>query len=152
MNNRKFNLLLHPLFLISILLLLLNDIYLKHALHNWVTGKLSDFTGLFAFTIFLLASFPVHKKSIIIFCGLFFIWWKSPLSDPIIYIFQIDRVVDYSDLIALAVLPGTYFLITGKYNPAIPYKRFYLNLVCIVSLFAFCNTSPPRHAMYYTGQ
>ena len=152
MNNRKYNLLLHPFFLVSILLLLVNDIYLKYAFHNWVTGKLSDFTGLFAFTTFFLVFFQGYKKQVIIFCGLFFAWWKSPLSDPIIDIFQINRIVDYSDLIALTVLPGAYFIITGKYDPTIPYKRFYLNVVCIVSLFAFCNTSPPRRAMYYAGQ
>src|SRR5258706_11127819 len=143
MNNRKYSLLLHPLFLISILLLLLNDIYLKYAFHNWVTGKLSDFAGLFAFTIFLLVFFPGYKKPVIIFCGLFFIWWKSPFSQSFINDinsfspFPVARVIDYSDLIALAVLPGVSFISNKIYDPDIPYRRVCLNIICIVSLFAF---------------
>jgi len=158
MKNRKYELLLHPIFVISILLLLLNDIYLKYALRNWITGKLSDFTGLFAFIIFLLVFFPGYKKTVIIFCGLLFTWWKSAFSQSFINginsfsPFQLARIVDYSDLIALTVLPGVYFISDKIYDPDIPYRRVCLNLICIASLFAFCNTSAPRYAMYYTGQ
>ncbi len=117
-------LLLHPLFLISLILLLLNDFYLKHEFHNALTGKLSDVTGLFALAVFLFAFFPAYKKQLI-FCVLFFCWWKSPLSGFFIHFandqlsLPLHRVVDYTDLFALLILPFTYSV-----NP--PVTRFLL--------------------------
>jgi len=154
MSKRNLSLLLHPLFISSILLLLLNDLFLKYAYPNWLTGKLSDFAGLFAFAVFLLSFFPAHRKAILLFCGLFFIWWKSSLSQPAINIandlspFAIGRTVDYSDLIALAVLPATYYFSFSRFVVVIPYRKINLNIICLVSLFAFCYTSMPRRIMY----
>ena len=45
----------HPLPLASIALLLVNDHVLKRACPSWLTGKLSDFAGLFFFPILLVA-------------------------------------------------------------------------------------------------
>lgn len=154
MPKRNLFLLLHPLFISSIILLLLNDFFLKYTFHNWFTGKISDFAGLFAFAVFLLSFFPAHKKAVLFFCGLFFIWWKSSLSQPAINIvndlspFTIGRTVDYSDLIALSVLPATYYFSFSRFNVIIPYRKISLNIICLVSLFAFCYTSMPRRIMY----
>ncbi len=63
MNAAKRNL-GHPVFLLSVLLLLLNDWLLKPLFHNDLTGKLSDLAGLFAFPFFLSAFFPAHKRTI----------------------------------------------------------------------------------------
>lgn len=50
------NLLLHPLALIAIAVLVVNDHLLKAAFPGtWWTGKLSDFAGLVFFPLFLLA-------------------------------------------------------------------------------------------------
>lgn len=107
----KTSLLLHPLFILSISLLLVNDFSLKYQYHNWLTGKLSDFAGLFAISIFFFSIFPKYKKEIIITVALFFIWWKSPLSNSFIIFcdnrlsLPITRIIDFSDLYALALLP-----------------------------------------------
>lgn len=157
MKPKSSALLVHPVFLVSLGLLLLNDFFLKHEFHNGFTGKLSDFAGLFAFAVFLVAFFPERKRLVLVLCGLFFIWWKSPLSEPFISAWNqsmpiaIDRAIDYSDLMALLVLPFVFFI--GKKGNRIKMyaPRLLLNFVCLVSLFAFCFTSMPRYALYYTS-
>ncbi len=47
--------LLSPTFLAAVLLLLLNDHWLKQAYPGWLTGKLSDFAGLFFFPTLLVS-------------------------------------------------------------------------------------------------
>ena len=47
------NTLIHPLVLLSIVVLLINDHVLKIYSPSWFTGKLSDFAGLFFFPILL---------------------------------------------------------------------------------------------------
>jgi hypothetical protein len=46
MTDRKLNILASPGFVISLLLLLLNDFVFKTQFHNQLTGKLSDFDRL----------------------------------------------------------------------------------------------------------
>ncbi len=156
MKSKPYSLLLHPFFLISLFLLLLNDISLKYEFHNGLTGKLSDFTGLFVFALFLIVLIPHYKIYVLVFCGLFFIWWKSILSTPFIDAWNdlmpilIDRVIDYSDLSALLVLPLAFIVSNKQYDPVIRYRRFWINFIGLVSIFAFCFTSPPRYALYYT--
>lgn len=80
MNFHSQKILLSPLFLFSLIVLLLNDHYLKAQFHNFLTGKLSDFAGLFIFPLFFAAFFPKRRLSIYFFAGFFFVFWKSPLS------------------------------------------------------------------------
>src|SRR5215813_11555801 len=54
-------------------ILLLNDHVLKPALHNWVTGKLSDFAGVFLFPMFLTAVAPHRKPWIYLFTVMGFV-------------------------------------------------------------------------------
>lgn len=101
------------LFLISVVLLLVNDFYLKYEYHNYLTGKLSDFVGLFAFPYFVSLLFKNKVKTVYILTGILFIFWKSSYSQFTIDFINnigigINRVVDYSDLIALLVLPLSY--------------------------------------------
>jgi len=107
------NLIYGKLFLISVVLLLLNDFYLKYYFHNYLTGKLSDFVGLFAFPYFVSLLFKSKIKPIYILTGILFLFWKSSLSQFVIDYLNgtgigINRVVDYSDFIALLVLPFSY--------------------------------------------
>lgn len=44
---------LHPWTICAIVVLLINDQYLKYAYTSWLTGKLSDFAGLIFFPILL---------------------------------------------------------------------------------------------------
>jgi hypothetical protein len=48
---------------VSIFLLLINDLYLKFEYHNYLTGKLSDFAGLFAFPYFFSCLIPKKDKT-----------------------------------------------------------------------------------------
>ncbi len=45
----------HPIPLFFVFILALNDHYLKYVWPGWITGKLSDFCGLFFFPLFLCA-------------------------------------------------------------------------------------------------
>ena len=154
MKTRQPTLLLHPLFLTSLALLLLNDFYLKYEFHNWFTGKLSDFAGLFVFAIFFIAIFPIHKKKIIISAALFFIWWKSSYSNSFIALLnetlplQVERTVDYTDLIALLVLSFAFLLKNSCYKPSY-LRSLAVYLVAGISFFSFCATSMVPH-LYYT--
>ena len=131
MKSKPYYIFLHPFFLISLFLLLLNDISLKYEFNNGLTGKLSDFTGLFVFALFLIAFVPKFKIHVLIGCGLFFIWWKSVLSSSFINAWNdsmpipIERVVDYSDLSALLVLPAAFIVSNKNYEPVIRYRLFY---------------------------
>jgi hypothetical protein len=138
-------------FLISILLLLLNDLYLKYEYNNYLTGKLSDFAGLFSFPYFFSCFFPKKSKLIYSLTGIFFVIWKSELSQPIFdfvhfYNVGINRVVDYSDLIALIILPFSYYY-KLKYSVNIEKLKFLPRTIIIgISSFAFIATSLPREA------
>lgn len=97
--------------LLSLGLLLVNDIWWKYEYSNFLTGKLSDVAGLFMVGAILARSQPHVANRWLVGIGVTFCLWKSPLSQPLIDIFNalspyaIGRVVDYSDLFALAVLP-----------------------------------------------
>lgn len=132
-------------FLVCLVILLLNDFYLKAEYHNWLTGKLSDFCGLFVFALFWAAIFPNKKLIVYLSTGLLFVFWKSGYSQGFITFFSnnfftIHRVVDLSDLYALAILPVAFF-----YKP-----RHYLKLklspipLALLTLFSFCATSVPK--------
>ncbi|MGN6647242.1 MAG: toxin-antitoxin system YwqK family antitoxin [Cytophaga sp.] len=137
-------------FMISLFLLFVNDFILKAAFPNTLTGKLSDFCGLYAFAFFFSKIFPENKKfAVHLITAVLFIIWKSPLSQPFItlfstYFFTIDRVVDYTDLWALFVLPLSYF------TPAKPFDRFYKTIgLSLIALIAFTATSQPRPRFHF---
>lgn len=114
MKNSKTTLLLSPFFLVGLFLLLLNDFYLKEEFHNFLTGKLSDFAGLFVFPFFFAAFFNKKSKAIYLLTFVGFIFWKSPFANYFIetfnslMFFNINRIIDYTDLIALLILPLSY--------------------------------------------
>ncbi|WP_299261428.1 hypothetical protein [uncultured Aquimarina sp.] len=137
------------LFLISIAFLLINDFYLKYHYPSLLTGKLSDFTGLFAFPYFFSHLFKKNYKPIYILTGILFIFWKSSFSQFFIDFSNeiglgLSRVVDYSDLIALGILPISYaYLINDK----ISIKKIKLipkPILIGITSFSFIATSLPR--------
>ncbi|OJJ17672.1 hypothetical protein BKI52_27815 [marine bacterium AO1-C] len=141
-------------FVLGLVLLLLNDFVFKSVFHNWWTGKLSDLAGLFIFPIFLSAFLPKQRLKIYWLIAIGFIIWKSPLSSHFInlwntipYLFPIDRVVDYSDYLALGVLPFSYHYfqrgatVQLNLSPA---------LLIIVAGFAFMATSRPTLERVFT--
>ncbi|MEP1488720.1 MAG: hypothetical protein ABJK28_09860 [Algibacter sp.] len=138
------------LFLVSIFLLLINDLYLKYEYHNYLTGKLSDFVGLFAFPYFFSSFFPKKVKPIYIFSGILFVFWKSEFSQPIFnfahsYGIGINRTVDYSDLISLLILPISYIYWNWDFEQFIQPNKILKSIIIGISYFAFVATSLPRH-------
>ena len=143
-------LLLNWIFIPGIFLLCLNDHYLKYQLSNWFSGKFSDFIGLLIFPMFLQFVFPRLRVSVLL-TGIFFIFWKLPLSTPFITaynsiaIIPITRVVDYSDLLALSVLPLAYYFIQriDQYRISSLPPAVLTWLVAIPAVVVFMATSPP---------
>ncbi len=138
-----------PLFLIGLCLLLANDWIWKTQFHNEWTGKISDFAGLFVFPLFWVAFFPRFKKHIFVLTAIVFTWWKSVYSQAFIegwntlVFFEVNRVVDYSDLWALLVLPFAYC-----FNPSYQFfeksvltQKRWNTVMIILCSFAFMATS-----------
>jgi hypothetical protein len=151
----KTSLLISKGFVIGLLILIINDFLLKSLLGNWFTGKLSDFAGLFIFPIFLTALFPKAIRFNYIFTVLFFVFWKTELSQPFInYIntlgFPASRVVDYTDLIAFVVLPFSYRYCSHQQNavPTVFYQKIVTYLMGITAFVAFSATSKINKLRY----
>ncbi|MEP6262831.1 MAG: hypothetical protein ABJ092_14740 [Gillisia sp.] len=143
----KENQLFRPLFLISVLLLIVNDLYLKYEYHNYLTGKLSDFAGLFAFPYFLSYFLKKRIKLVYLLTGLHFIFWKSDISQPFFDYAQsigigINRTVDYMDLIALLILPLSYKYYTDShFSIWHKFTRVLKPLVMAICIFSFIATT-----------
>ena len=129
-------------FTTSLTLLMVNDFILKDYLHNFLTGKLSDFCGLFVFVIFWSVWFPKARGLVFFATTFLFVLWKSPYAQGFInlfsdLVFPIDRVVDLSDLTALFILPFAWWQLNKtqqrSYTP--PF------IACTLALFSFCATS-----------
>lgn len=148
----KLNRLRDPVFLVLLLLLLLNDLIFKPAFGNWLTGKLSDFAGVFVFAFFWTALFPARAKAIHWATALGFIFWKTEFSQPLIQWLQqqgapVYRVIDYGDLVALLMLPLSLKRLGRKLGPIWP---MHPAVTAAVVLFAFfATTLPPREKKTY---
>lgn len=142
---QKYRILISYVFLGGLFLLLLNDFVLKGLYGNWLTGKLSDFAGLFIFPLFWTALFPRYKTPIFWFTALAFIFWKSPYSQPFINIWNnmgvltLGRVVDYTDLIALSMLPLAWY--ADNYKNKLKVLKVSPVFPIVVASFAFMATS-----------
>lgn len=148
----RYTLFSDTLFIGALLVLLFNDHILKEEFGGLVTGKLSDFCGLFIFPFFWSALFPRQKVAIYLLSGLLFILWKTSLSTTSIgFINQIlgttfSRVVDLSDLIALLVLPISYKHLSEKLSEEVnstSLQRIQSVGIGILSMVAFWATSQP---------
>jgi hypothetical protein len=144
------NCLLHPVFLISLVVLIINDQYLKYQYSNWLTGKLSDVAGLIVLPLFL-ATLTRHKQAAFIFSGVFFTWWKSPLSVSLLMKLNearipVGRVEDPTDLWALAILPLVYLVPARTWS--LPVQKIASWSAGALCIFAFCRTSAIRHAQH----
>jgi hypothetical protein len=138
----------HPLFIICVLTLILNDWYFKITFHNSLTGKLSDFAGLFAFPYLLSTLFPSRTLKIHIWIGLLFIVWKTEFSQPIINIIgrfgiPVSRTVDFTDNVALVSIFVSYF--TLKLSFALNLKPFFQKTLIVVSCLSFVATTLPPY-------
>ena len=150
------NKILHPLFLLCLALLLCNDFWMKEQFSNVITGKLSDFTGLFIFPFFWSAFLPKYTRGIHITTVLIFMWFKSSLSTPVLSWLNgvglsIGRVVDYTDYVALVSVLLSYYVFNN-----ITIHRSYRGVkagVIYLSIFSFMATSQiPKVSTFYPIQ
>lgn len=140
-------------YLLGLSILFLNDWFWKYQYGNFWTGKLSDFMGLFLLALFLAALLPKQRKISFLSLSLCFIWWKSPFSEGVIelwndYIFfSVQRTIDYTDYIALTVIPIANWL--SKQRVFYEYRNLVLNkpfsglqlILFSSSIFVFSSTS-----------
>ncbi|HYO21657.1 MAG TPA: hypothetical protein VER36_04580 [Flavisolibacter sp.] len=154
MKPARTSLLLHPLFLPALFLLLVNDFYWKYAYANWLTGKLSDVAGLIVLPVFLRVIFPAASKNLLLAAiALFFAWWKSPLSQPLIDLanqlqLPVARVVDYTDLITLLVLPLPFAINHGTINLHPAMSKSLQWAAGTLTLFSLCATTMPYRSLF----
>lgn len=138
--------LVSPLYIGAVTGLILNDHILKQAFPGLITGKLSDFLGLFAFAVFLSVVMRHWIVGVHLTIAIAFVVWKSPLSDGMIQTwnatmpFRIARVVDYSDLVALSVLPFSMLYLQREWATA-AHGRARTVVAALISVFAFTATS-----------
>jgi len=144
----------HPLFIICVIVLILNDWYLKPVFHNTLTGKLSDFAGLFALPYLLSSLVPKHALKIHVWTGLLFIVWKSEFAEPLIAFanslrIPVSRTIDFTDNIALISLPLSYFTLKSSFT--LNLKPILHKALIAVTCLAFVATSmPPRENRTFT--
>ncbi len=144
-------------FLLGLITLFLNDHVFKLAFSNWITGKLSDFIGLLVLPMVLSYVFPKRVLQNVFISGFFFIFWKSPFSEPFIDIYnqiapiKITRVLDYTDLIALCMLPISYYIINNLGSLSflqIEITGLHHKILLIPAIIIFMSTSPPYYYRY----
>lgn len=144
-----------PVLMTAVTVLVVNDWVLKPALHNAISGKLSDVAGVAAFALFWAALFPRHRLRAFVLTAAGFALWKSPAPQPLIDAWNgadwgtIGRVVDWTDLLALAVLPVLY-----RYQPrplAMPRLRRLMGpavaAACVLAFGATSRMQPPAVPM-----
>ena len=152
MHRKDFHILVSPGFLIGLCVLLLNDFLLKQQFHNSFTGKLSDFAGLFVFSLFCAAFVTRYRVLTYLLIATFFVFWKSEYSQSLIegwnslQLFRVARTVDYSDLIALLSLPISYAYSSTKTYVDVPRKALFG--IAIIAIFAFTATSFSAETKY----
>jgi hypothetical protein len=156
MSTRKYYL-LNYIFIPGIILLCLNDHYFKWEFSNWVTGKLSDFLGILILPFLFTFLFPRALKWNVLATGLIFIVWKSPYAQGFIDWYnsfapiKVMRVIDYTDHIALIMLPVSYMLIRHiRESGSLRLIRIRIHplYVFIPSMFVLLATSAPPMPYY----
>ena len=84
MRDFRLDLITRELPVIGVLLLLVNDFYLKYEHPSFLTGKLSDVVGLFVFPYFIAAIRTNWSKVVYLVTAGLFIFWKSIYSQVLI--------------------------------------------------------------------
>lgn len=146
---------LNRVFLLALFSLLLNDFFLKTAFPSFLSGKLSDLSGIIVFAFFFTCLFGNRFKHIIFLStALLFCWWKSALSTGFIQnwnelfgFYSIERTVDYTDLFCLVILVPAY-----SYKPSkIRFMHRQLVVpVLLLGTFAIAATSKTKNLSAYS--
>ena len=138
---------LSPWFIGALALLICNDLWWKTTYSNALTGKLSDLSGVLVLGLLFNLISDRNRKLNALFVVVFFTFWKSPLSEGLIVawnslpIFNVGRVVDYSDLVAFIGLPViTHFRFNAPKKPS----PWVFGTLLGISFFALSSTSRTR--------
>ena len=131
------------------MLLLANDLYLKLEYPGPITGKLSDVSGIFLITYLSIGVFPRARLLLSALVAVLFAIWKSPISQWAIDTINsninvtIGRVVDYSDLLALAAIPLAWVCASRCSNDEAPrhWRRVMATPVLVVAFLGVTGTS-----------
>lgn len=150
--------LLNYVFLFGLVIVFLNDHFLKLEFANGLTGKLSDFAGLLILPMIITFIFPKSTRINCVAAAIFFIFWKSSFSQPFIDFYnqftpiKIARLIDYSDLIALSMVPISYLILEriNKYKKLqIKVQGLHPTFLLVPTAIVLMATSPP-HYYHYT--
>jgi hypothetical protein len=120
------DMILHPLWIISLFLLIFNDHYLKgSSFTGLVSGKISDFAGLIIFPPLLAIVFGVKRFVSLLSCYIFSAAFFSAVKisaffkDFVCHLMSAMGMawhitLDSTDLLALSVLPVSFYFLTRK--------------------------------------
>ena len=143
-----------PAFIAALALLVVNDFALKPLFHNALTGKLSDFAGLFALTLFVATLWPKHRRPAAWAIAAAFTFWKTSYAEPLIEAlnsvspFALGRTVDLADLMALPMIPLAAWAAPSLEPWPLP-RALQVGLAVLAPL-AFAATSQPSHVLRTT--
>lgn len=143
-----------PAFIASLALLVVNDFALKPLFHNALTGKLSDFAGLFALTLFVATLWPEHRRRAAWAIAAAFAYWKTRYAEPLIDALNsvapvtFGRTVDLTDLIAIPMIPLAVWA-APRLEPW-PLPRALQVGLALLAPLAFTATSQSQHVLRST--
>ncbi|MBI5933707.1 MAG: hypothetical protein HY867_08360 [Chloroflexi bacterium] len=154
----------HPLTLLSIAVLLLNDHVLKIVAPSWLTGKISDFAGLFFFPFIVAAGLSLifsklnltRQRIGQITFGLVAIWFTLLKTVPFVNLLTADiaslfigaparLILDPTDLMALIILYPAWMI--WNQPRSIKLTKF-AYLALSIGAFAVMATSPREATVY----
>lgn len=154
--TRNKNLIGNYIFIIAILMLLVNDQFLKFKFPGLITGKLSDVCGIIILPLLLTFVFPKLRERSVWVTMLAFTYWKSGYSQSLIDFYnqfaliETSRVIDYSDLWVLFLLPIPYYILKNhQLTASFSIKKINPYFILFPSVLILTATSPPK-SYYYT--
>lgn len=82
--------------------------------------------------------------------GILFVFWKSELAQPIFdfansHGIGINRTVDYTDFVALLILPISYYYWNTSLKKAVQPKRIFKPIIIGICCFSFIATTLASH-------
>ena len=160
MRGRLTSLLLSWPLLLSLAALITNDLYLKYAFPGLLTGKLSDFAGIFLVSFLAYGLWPKRRLAATATIVSLFIVWKSPLSQPLIDALnsvapvRFARVVDYWDLLAFSIMPLARLSVTQLANKQATSRRRSIAVVpvALLTVVAVAATSVYMPSKFFQVQ
>lgn len=163
--KERLQILLRLPFLFALSTLILNDHWLKQAHPSWFTGKLSDFSGLFVFVVFLFVILGQRVQAIknlqvlhFLVASIFVVWKLAPVEVFTNWLSVISglpmpsRIKDATDLAALVMLLVSYrWLMPSLMSSSIRLRPLYARkvltlMVLLISGWSIMATSLPVHS------